>query len=291
MREFRDRTAVITGAASGIGRALALRCVDEGMQVVAADIEQEALDQIEGELKGAGAQVLAVLTDVSKADEVEALAQKTFDTFGAVHLLCNNAGVGAGSSAWETTVKDWEWVLGVNLWGVIHCLRAFVPRMLEQDFDSHIVNTASVAGLISFHQNAAYHVSKHAVVALSEKLHYDLERRGARIKASVLCPAWVRTRIMDCARNRPAELENDPAELVITPEVLEGLEEYRQACEAGIAPETVADEVFQAVREERFYVYTHPEYGPFVRVRMDAVLQGSNPVPLEELAAMLEDLA
>lgn len=291
MREFKEKTAVITGAASGIGRALALRCVEEGMQVVAADVERDALDQIEGELKGAGGRVLAVPTDVSKAEEVESLAQKTFDTFGAVHLLCNNAGVGAGLSAWETTVRDWEWVLGVNLWGVIHCLRAFIPGMLERNCDGHIVNTASIAGLISFHQNAPYHVSKHAVVALSEKLHYDLEQRGARIKASVLCPAWVRTRIMECDRNRPAELENDPAELVITPEILEGVEEYRQACEAGIAPEKVADDVFQAVREERFYVYTHPEYEPFVRVRMDAVLQGRNPVPLEELVAMLEERA
>ncbi|MEJ2076720.1 MAG: SDR family NAD(P)-dependent oxidoreductase [Acidobacteriota bacterium] len=239
MKEFRGKVAVVTGAASGIGRALALRCAAENMQVVVADIEESALGRVETELKDSGANTLAVLTDVSNAEDVETLARKTLERFGAVHLLCNNAGIGAGSTAWESTLKDWEWTLGVNLWGVIHGLRAFVPAMLEQDSESHIVNTASVAGLISFHLNAPYQVSKHAVVGLSEKLHYDLEARAAKVKVSVLCPGWVRTRIMDSHRNRPAELENDPAEVEITPEMMDAVEGYRQACESGIPPEKV----------------------------------------------------
>ena len=180
MKEFRDKVAVVTGAASGIGRGLADRCVQEGMKVVLADIEEPALAQAESELKADGADVLAVLTDVSKASEVEALAQRTLEAYGAVHLLCNNAGVAAGSTAWESTINDWKWVLGVNLWGVIHGLQAFVPTMLEQDTESHIVNTASLAGLKSFFASAAYHVTKHAVVALSENLYYDLARRGTK---------------------------------------------------------------------------------------------------------------
>jgi NADP-dependent 3-hydroxy acid dehydrogenase YdfG len=149
MKEFKDKVAVITGAASGIGRAIAFRCAQEGMKVVLTDIEEKALTQTETEMKALGAAVLAVLTDVSKASDLEALAQKTLDAFGAVHLLCNNAGVDAGTSIWESSLADWQWVMGVNLWGVIHGVRVFVPIMLEQDTDSHIVNTASISGLVS----------------------------------------------------------------------------------------------------------------------------------------------
>ena len=165
MKEFKDRVAVIAGAASGIGRALADRCAREGMRVVLADIEEPALAQAATEMKEAGADVLAVLTDVSQAGDVEALARKTLDAYGAVHLLCNNAGVGAGSTAWESTINDWQWVLGVNLWGVLHGIRVFLPIMLDQDAEGHIVNTASIAGLISYSPDAAYHLTKHAVVA------------------------------------------------------------------------------------------------------------------------------
>lgn len=289
MKEFRNKVGVITGAASGIGRAIAERCVQEGMNVVLADIEELALAETEADMKAAGANVMAVLTDVSKASEVEALALRTLDAYGAVHLLCNNAGVAAGSTVWESTPNDWEWVLGINLWGVIHGLRAFVPIMLEQDVESHIVNTASIAGLISFFGSAPYHASKHAVVALSEKLHYDMAVRGSKVKVSVLCPGWVRTRIIESRRNRPAELEDDPAEIVMTPEMAAALEEYRQACEAGMSPDKVANYMFQAIRDEKFYILTHPEFTPHVKARMDAILQGSNLLALSELAALLED--
>lgn len=274
MREFKDKVAVITGAASGIGHGLAERCVQEGMKVVLADIEEPALLQTEKELQSTGAKVLAVRTDVSKASDVEALAQKTLDTFGATHLLFNNAGIGAGSTIWESTLADWEWIIGVNLWGVIHGLRTFVPIMLAQDTECHIVNTASIAGLTT--GLSLYHVTKHAVVALSEQLYHSLARLNAKVKASVLCPGFVKTRIMDYERNRPVELQNETTR-PLTPEE-EALVQYMlQAIQAGMSPQQVADYVFQAIREERFYIFTHPEYIAAVQKRMDDIIQARNP--------------
>ncbi len=208
MKEFKDRVAVITGAASGIGRALAERCASEGMKVVLADINEDNLAKVEAQLKGQGAAVISVRTDVSKREDVEALAKKTIDTFGAVHLLVNNAGIGAGGSAWDSTWNDWEWVMGVNLWGVIYGCKIFAPLMLAQKEPCHIVNTSSVAGLVAFHPSAAYHVTKHAVVALSENLQLALEKQQAPVKVSVLCPGWVKTGILDSKRNRPEHLQN-----------------------------------------------------------------------------------
>jgi NAD(P)-dependent dehydrogenase (short-subunit alcohol dehydrogenase family) len=283
MQQFEGRVAVVTGAASGIGRAIVDRCAREGMRVVLADIEEPALRQAEEELAAGGADVLAVVTDVSHASHVEALARKTLDAYGAVHLLCNNAGVGAGTTVWESTLNDWKWVLGTNLWGVIHGLRAFLPIMLDQDAEGHIVNTASLAGLVSYHGCAPYHVTKHAVTALSEELYYDLAQRGAKVHVSVLCPGWVRTRIIDSERNRPADLRNDPAERAVTPEAEAMMASFRQACEAGMAPEEVADHVFGAVREGRFYVLTHPDFTPMIEARMAAVAQGHNPIDLQAL--------
>jgi len=216
-----------------------------------------ALRQAEAELKATGADVLAVHTDVSKAGDVDALAQATLDTYGAVHLLCNNAGVGAGSQRLGEHPQRWKWVMGVNLWGVIHGVRAFVPAMLARARGTHRQH-GLLAGLISYHGSAAYHVTKHAIVALSEKMYYDLAMRGSKIKVSVLCPGWVRTRVMDSERNRPPELMNDPASVVMSPEMEAVVAEYRQACEAGMAPEVVANCVFDAIRDERLYVLTHP---------------------------------
>jgi NAD(P)-dependent dehydrogenase (short-subunit alcohol dehydrogenase family) len=206
MKEFKDKVAVITGAASGIGRALAERCAHEGMKVVLADVDVDALTATEAALNATGAPVLAVVTDVSKAQDVDALAQRTLSAFGGVHLLCNNACVWAGISAWDTSLSDWEWVLGVNLWGVIHGVHAFVPVMLAQGTAGHIVNTASMAGLLTGRGPAVYRVSKHAVVALSEMLYHQLAQRGAHVKVSVLCPGGVDTQILDAARHRPAHL-------------------------------------------------------------------------------------
>jgi len=251
------------------------------MKIVLADIEEKALVQTEGEMKAAGASVLAVLTDVSKASDVEALGQKTLDAFGAVHLLCNNAGVGAGGFTWESTLADWKWVIGVNLWGVIHGIRVFVPIMLEQDTECHIVNTASATGLVSSPYLGLYKVTKHGIVTLSETLYHELALRGAKIKVSVLCPMWVNTQLMEAERNRPAELQNDPAEemrIKTSPEYQEVEKLVRQAVQAGMSCQEVADCVFNAITEEKFYIFTDPELvKPAVQMRMEDILQERNP--------------
>ena len=205
MKTFRDRVAVVTGGASGIGRALAERFAADGMKVVLADVEEEPLAATAREMTAAGANVLAVRTDVAKAADVEALAERAWSAYGAVHVLCNNAGVGGGGLSWECSLAEWEWVLGVNLWGVIHGVRTFVPRMLAGGDEGHVVNTASVAGLSTAPGMGSYNVSKFGVVALSEVMHHELTLLGAKLRVSVLCPAWVNTRIADADRNRPAE--------------------------------------------------------------------------------------
>jgi NAD(P)-dependent dehydrogenase (short-subunit alcohol dehydrogenase family) len=251
MKDFVDKVAVVTGAASGIGRAIAERCAQERMKIVLADIEEAALVETEREMTASGAKVLAVLTDVSSYRDVEALADKALEAFGAVHLLCNCAGVGGGTSIWESTINDWKWVLGSNLWGVIHGVHAFLPTMLRQDTEGHIVNTSSIAGMTAGPGMGIYRVTKHGVVALSETLHYELEQRHAKVKVSVLCPGFVKTRIVDAERNRPPDLRNDPAEVITSPEHDALMQAVRQAVEGGIPASTVADQVFRAVREER----------------------------------------
>jgi NAD(P)-dependent dehydrogenase (short-subunit alcohol dehydrogenase family) len=274
MKEFKGKVAVITGAASGIGRALADRCVQEGMKAVLADVEAEALAKTEASLKASGATVLAVQTDVSQARDVAALAQKTLEVFGAVHLLCNNAGVGTEAAIWESTLDEWEWVVGVNLWGVIHGVRAFVPLMLAQDTECHIVNTASVAGLISGPGLGAYKVTKHAVVSLSETLYHELAERGARVGVSVLCPGIVNTRIMESARNRPGNLA---ATAPLYPASAARWEALARLVPAGMPPVQVADAVFAAVRKDQFYILTLPEGKDSIRMRMEDILQERSP--------------
>jgi NAD(P)-dependent dehydrogenase (short-subunit alcohol dehydrogenase family) len=276
MKEFKDKVAVITGAASGIGRALAERCVHEGMKVVLADVEVGALATTEAALKAMGATVVAVVADVSKADDVEALAQRTLEAFGAVHLLCNNAGVGAGTSVWESSLADWEWVLGVNLWGVIHGVRVFVPLMLAQQTEGHIVNTASMAGLLTGPGLGVYRVSKHGVVALSETLYHELAQRRAKVKVSVLCPGSVNTRIIYSTRNRPGHL---PAAKPLGPEDVVLREAVRQAVQTGMSPTQVAEHVFNGIQADKFYILTHPDLKERVRTRMEDVLRERNPTP------------
>jgi len=275
MHEFQGKVAVITGAASGIGRALADRCAQEGMKVVLAGVNRANLAHAEDELRATGATVLSVPTDVSKARDIEALARRTLDAFGAVHLLVNNAGVGAGTTVWESTVADWEWVIGVNLWGVIHGIRVFVPIMLEQDTDCHIINTASILGLVSGPGSGVYKVTKHGVVSLSETLACELAGRGAKISVSVLCPGWVNTRIVDSARNRPSELQNPLAP--VSPEVEASVHARRQAALAGMSPQLVADHVFRALRARSFYILTHADGKPLIQKRMEDILGERSP--------------
>ena len=280
MKELKDKVAVVTGAASGIGRALAERLAEEGMKVVLADIEQGALDEAEGAFKAKGASVLAVRCDVSKADDVEALAKATVDEFGAVHVVCNNAGVvPPAGPLWERTVADWQWVLGANLWGVIHGVRTFVPIMLAQGTEGHVVNTASLAGLVSVPWLGIYNVTKHAVVTFSETLYRELEGAGAKVKVSVLCPAWVTTRLGDADRNRPAALQNPEREKSPQEQAIE--QAVRGFVESGISAKQVADAMVDAIKEEKLYVLTHPEMMDAVRTRMEDILEGRNPGALQ----------
>jgi NAD(P)-dependent dehydrogenase (short-subunit alcohol dehydrogenase family) len=277
MKDFQNKVAVITGAASGIGRALAERSASAGMKVVLADVEEEALGRTEKGMRAAGATVLAVRTDVSKPEDVEALARKTLDSFGAVHLLCNNAGVFIAQKAtWETTLEDWQWCLGVNLWGVIHGIRTFVPIMLKQNTEGHVVNTASVAGLLSTPYMAIYDASKHAVVTITESLYHELSLRGSRLKASVLCPGFIRTSIMGAYRNRSAEFGAQSAEEATT--VPSMFKAYKQFIEAAFPPQFVAEQVFHAIWHEKLYIHTTSEFHEMVRQRAENIVEQRNPV-------------
>ena len=275
MKEFKGKVAVITGAASGIGRGIAERCASEGMKVVLADIDEANLTKAETELKTAGGTVLGVRTDVSKRSDVELLARRAVDAFGQVHLLFNNAGVAAGGPPWEATWNDWEWVIGVNLWGVIYGVKVFTPLMLAQNTECHIINTSSAAGLIAGGFSAPYTVTKHAVVALSESLYLTLQQRNSLVKVSVLCPGLVRTNIANAERNRPAELRNEP--VTMTPEMQAGLAAFKAAMEASMPPFQVADVVFDAIRKEQFYILPHPEWTEVIQLRTDKLLRMENP--------------
>lgn len=280
MKEFKDKVAVITGAASGIGRGLAERCVAEGMKVVIADVEKGELTETEKELKAGGGEVISVVTDVSKIDEVKHLAEKTMEAFGAAHLLCNNAGVAAGGMIREHTLEDWEWVIGVNLWGVIYGIHTFLPIMLAQDTECHVVNTASIEGLWSRIGTACYQVTKHGVVVLSEVLKLELTFMETKIGVSVLCPGAVNTRIIDSYRNRPVELQNPPEKMPeITPEIEKRMELIRKTFADGMPPLEVADHVFKAMREDQFYILTHPELNDRVEKRIHNILNGGVPTP------------
>jgi NAD(P)-dependent dehydrogenase (short-subunit alcohol dehydrogenase family) len=277
VQELRGKVAVITGAASGIGRAVAERCAGAGMKVVLADVEEPALAAAEGALRDAGADVVGVRTDVSQPDEVEALAGRAVERFGAVHLVHNNAGVAAGGLIWELPLADWRWVLSVNLWGVIHGVRTFVPLMLAQGEEGHVVNTASLAGLTSTPFLGPYSVSKHGVVTLSETLLKELAMQGAKVKVSVLCPGLVRTRIGESGRNRPAPLDDERHDDASAVDAMAS-GAFQQLIEGGMDPAAVADQVLDAVREERFWVLTHPELDQAIRSRADDILERRNPV-------------
>jgi NAD(P)-dependent dehydrogenase (short-subunit alcohol dehydrogenase family) len=275
MKDFKNKTAVITGAASGIGRSLADRCVREGMKIVLADIDEANLAKAEMELKAVGAAVLAVKTDVSKRADVEELARCAFNEFGQVHLLFNNAGVAAGGSPWEATWNDWEWVIGVNLWGVINGVKIFTPLMLAQNTECRIVNTASMAGLVVGSGSSTYAVTKHGVVALSENLHFSLQQRNASVKVSVICPGVTRTDIVNAERHRPVELQNEAVS--ITPERQAALAAFKAVLDAGMPPAQLAEIVFDAIQKDQFYIVTHPEWIDVVRLRTDKLLRMENP--------------
>jgi NAD(P)-dependent dehydrogenase (short-subunit alcohol dehydrogenase family) len=260
MNELRGKVAVVTGAASGLGRAMALAFAAEGMRLALADVNKPGLEETRNRV---GPHGMIVRLDVSNGADVEAFAKRCIDEFGAVHVVCNNAGVAISGAVWENSEDEWRWLLGVNLWGVIHGVRAFAPRLMAQD-EGHIVNTASVAGLISPPGMGAYAVSKHAVVALSECLRHDLAERGSRVGVSVLCPAYVPTGIADSRPPMPAPKSH---------ERLAKEAALRKAVASGkLSADDVARAVVAAVKDNRFYVLTHPAIKGAVRARMEDVL-------------------
>lgn len=280
MKQFEGKVAVITGGASGFGKEFARIGAQLGMKLVLADVQEDALDSTVAEFKAQGVQVIGLRTDVSKAEQVQALADATMTAFGEVHLLFNNAGVGAGGLLWENTEKDWDWVLGVNLYGVIHGVRIFTPLMLaaaqkDPSFRGHIVNTASMAGLLNPPAMGVYNVSKHAVVSLSESLYQDLSLVTEQVHCSVLCPYFVPTGISQSQRNRPAGLSNDapPTRSQLVSQALSD-----KAVNSGkVTAADVAQMTFDAIRDESFYIYSHPQALATVRHRMEDIVNQRNP--------------
>jgi NAD(P)-dependent dehydrogenase (short-subunit alcohol dehydrogenase family) len=278
MRDLAGKVAVVTGAASGIGNAFAHRFADDGMKVVLADIEAPALDAAAERLAQTGADVLAVVTDTSVAESVDALAERTIAHFGGVHLICNNAGVGSrGLKLLDVPRRDLEWVLGVNLWGVMHGIWSFVPHLREQD-EGHVVNTASISGLSHRPRMGPYNASKAAVVALSETLQFELDDEGSDVGVTVVCPGWVRTNISQAVRNLPERFHYE-----LTPEQAADMAEYKAhrksvVSASAIEPDELATQVRDAIVERRFYVFTDDGCIDDAAARFDRIVRGDNPV-------------
>ncbi len=276
MEDLDGKVAVVTGAASGIGRSLAHAFAGQGMRLVLVDIEAAPLEEVASELRGSGNDVFAVTADVSVASDVERVGAAADDVFGGLHVACNNAGVGAGGLSWEVGLEDWDWVLGVNLYGVIHGIRSFVPRIIASG-GGHVVNTASMAGLTSAPGMGPYNVSKHAVVTLSETLALELAMTHPEVGVTVVCPGWVRTRINRSERNRPVDDTRPRAEIdeAAVPALRSMIDDL---IETGLDPADVAGLVVDAVRTSRFSVLTHPEWIGMVRDRTERLLSGETPV-------------
>lgn len=274
MQRLADRVAFITGGASGIGLAIAHRLADEKTKLVLVDIEQGALDAAEAALRAKGASVLAIRADVANGAEVDAAAKRARDTFGLVHIIVNNAGVGGnGGPMWNISEGDWQWALGVNLWGVIHGIRALLPALVESGEEGHVVNTASMAGLTSTPFMGPYTATKHAVVALSECLAKELELSKSKVKVSVLCPGFVKTGISESHRNRDTSYGTQTH----TP----GSEKFRtilaNLVNAGQPAAKIGDDVVRAMQTDRFYILTHPEMKPAIEHRMRQILDEQPP--------------
>jgi NAD(P)-dependent dehydrogenase (short-subunit alcohol dehydrogenase family) len=277
MKDLSKRVAVVTGAASGIGFAMCERFAADQMSIVMADIEDGPLQEASAKIRSLGVEVLPRKVDVANAEAVEELAVETFATFGAAHVLCNNAGVGGGGAQSTLSVAEWNWVLGVNLHGVVHGIASFLPRMLASGEEGHIVNTASMAGHVAFSGMGPYNASKYAVVGISESLFHELV--GTNIGVSALCPGWVNTKIGESGRNRPADLP----ERVARPDDAARSEFIATVLAAGLSPSEIANMVHHAILTNKFWIFSHPEMMPGIRTRTDEILTGRNPgSPIEE---------
>jgi NAD(P)-dependent dehydrogenase (short-subunit alcohol dehydrogenase family) len=276
VQDFQDKTAVITGGASGIGLAMGELFAGQGMKVVLADVEENTLAQAVSRLTDQGARCIGVPTDVSQAEAVQALADKALAEFGAVHIACNNAGVFTGGLMWEESLADYQWLMDVNVWGVVHGIRSFVPLMQQQDCDCHIVNTASMAAVTAMPYSGIYHMTKHAVLALSESLYHELAFHAPRVKVSVLCPEAINTGIAEAERNRPGHysaagdiVESEARDLV--------MDSLAASVAGGISPDIMAARVLDAIREERFYILSDEAWRESANIRLDDIRQGRNP--------------
>lgn len=272
MEDFAGKTAVITGGASGIGRAMGELFLAKGMNVVLGDIEQTALDATVAAL-AAGDRCIGVATDVAQADAVQALADKALETFGSIDIACNNAGVFTGGVLWEEPLSDYEWTMDVNVWGVVHGIRTFVPVMKKQGGACHIVNTASMAAVTAMPYSGIYHMSKHAVLALSESLYHELAFHAPNVKVSVLCPEAINTGIAGSERNRPAGY----GDIVETDERNMVMDALSQSVAGGIGPEVMAQRVFDAIVDERFYILSDEAWRESANIRLDDIREGRNP--------------
>jgi NAD(P)-dependent dehydrogenase (short-subunit alcohol dehydrogenase family) len=275
LENFEGKVAVVTGASMGIGLGLAWRCAREGMKVVLVSSNKERVEQAATDLcrDVPGAVVLPLQADVAQPEEMEALAQKTWNTFGAAHLIINNAGVALVGSPLDNRLEEWHWIMDVNFWGVFHGIRSFVPRMLQQGEEGHVVNISSVGGLLSSSFLSAYEATKHAVFTLSEGLYYTLKEQNAKIGVSVVAPGFVRTNINDYERNRPPKLGSTdwkPHQEVI-------INRLKESTENGVLPEQVADQVFEGIRHQQLYILTHPQAIPAIHERMENILNQRNP--------------
>jgi NAD(P)-dependent dehydrogenase (short-subunit alcohol dehydrogenase family) len=277
MTGLKGKVAVITGAASGIGRSLAEHAAKEGMKVVLAGINRRNLEKAEETLRGIGTETTCVQTDVSKHGDVENLGRKAIEVFGAVHLLINNAGI-AGGRVSESTIADWEWIIGVNLWGVIYGVQVFLPIMKAQDEECHIVNIASMSGLVASGSLGSYCVTKYGVVALSEALYRDLARAKSKVHVSVVCPAYVRTKILDYERNRPGQGDGSTRGRMSEAEMDAAYESIHVKTKTRVlSPEVVAEQAFEGIKNDKLYVLTHPEEKEWIRKRMEDILNERNP--------------
>jgi NAD(P)-dependent dehydrogenase (short-subunit alcohol dehydrogenase family) len=293
MKEFAGKVVVITGGAGGLGREFANTAFERGMKIVLADVEGNTLEKAATELRDKGAEVLSMLCDVRKGPQVQALADAAMKRYGAVHLVFNNAGVGSGGLIWENSEADWEWVLGVNLWGVIHGVRIFTSLMLEcaqndPAFEGHIVNTASMAGLLNAPTMGVYNVSKHAVVSLSETLYHDLQLVGAPIGASVLCPYFVPTGISQSHRNRPADVKMD-ARPTISQLAAQAMTQ-KAVASGKVSAAQVSAMTFDAIGAGQFYIYSHPDALTGVAERMEEIVHHRNPGDPYRAAPHIRDM-